>query len=332
MNPSLIVPAFKAASSAWSKFNDRRDSKSREAYDSLEDALNKMGNDSSDTFPEARKKAGAVTRAAHSRLEKALSDLDDRRKELQDDASDATKSLSSFFGDAEDDAKKKGKKAKKQAKGVSKKAQKARKQARKKLNRKKSGRGFWSTASIIALLAAAAGAVYYVFRSSSEDEERNAPSQRPPRVDRDSSTLVYTSTTEDDAKAGSPDETTRNKDLGDTDADEKSTEPQPGQKQPQGATKLPHPAPEKKGGTASRIERPAGELAEDGAGETERDEELLNSIDEQLARLRNEKPQVVSSDRVTDDRADEGKHRLVEEDDEAKHRLNDEKTNGDVER
>ncbi|MDN5741799.1 MAG: hypothetical protein L0H30_12025, partial [Corynebacterium casei] len=209
----------------------------------------------------------------------------------------------------------------KQAAQATKAAQAKRKQLEKtankkldrKLGKKKSkskAKSFFSIAGIIALIAAALGGVYYWLRRN------DTPGEVPPRVedfadkpgtpDTSGSTLVYTSTTEDDQK-------------------------------------------DKAGVKVGS----AGDLAEDGA--EERDEELLNSLEEQLAAHREQaeqaetdaasntndvdatepvadsdapeadaeadKAQETSDDaanttdaddtaRVTDDSEDEGKHRL----------------------
>ena len=233
MNPTTLNVAFKTASNLWSQFNNYREEKSREAYTALEEAAQKMDERDNGTFAEPRRQAGAVTRAAHSRLERALEEFNDYRE-------DATERLN----DAKEEATKKAKKARKQAKKDSQKAQKNLK--------KKSSKG-WIFAGIIALLSAAAGGAYYWLRSNDK------PSQTPPRVDdfqSDShtapeSTLVYTSTSENDTQS---------------------------------------------------------DLVEEGAV---RDEELLGSIDEQLAKHREEEAaQPADTTRVTDDHQNEGKHRL----------------------
>ena len=234
MNPTTLNVAFKTASNLWSQFNNYREEKSREAYTALEEAAQKMDERDNGTFAEPRRQAGAVTRAAHSRLERALEEFNDYRE-------DATERLN----DAKEEATKKAKKARKQAKKDSQKAQKNLK--------KKSAKVGWIFAGIIALLSAAAGGAYYWLRSNDK------PSQTPPRVDdfqSDShtapeSTLVYTSTSENDTQS---------------------------------------------------------DLVEEGAV---RDEELLGSIDEQLAKHREEEAaQPADTTRVTDDHQNEGKHRL----------------------
>lgn len=247
MNPTTLNVAFKTASNLWSQFNNYREEKSREAYTALEEAAQKMDERDNGTFAEPRRQAGAVTRAAHSRLERALEEFNDYRE-------DATERLN----DAKEEATKKAKKARKQAKKDSQKAQKnlkkksAKVAKKQKKKNKKSSKG-WIFAGIIALLSAAAGGAYYWLRSN------NKPSQTPPRVDdfqSDShtapeSTLVYTSTSENDTQS---------------------------------------------------------DLVEEGAV---RDEELLGSIDEQLAKHREEEAaQPADTTRVTDDHQNEGKHRL----------------------
>ncbi|MEK0128080.1 hypothetical protein [Corynebacterium marquesiae] len=244
MNPTTLNVAFKTASNLWSQFNNYREEKSREAYTALEEAAQKMDERDNGTFAEPRRQAGAVTRAAHSRLERALEEFNDYRE-------DATERLN----DAKEEATKKAKKARKQAKKDSQKAQKNLKKKSAKVakkQKKKSSKG-WIFAGIIALLSAAAGGAYYWLRSNDK------PSQTPPRVDdfqSDShtapeSTLVYTSTSENDTQS---------------------------------------------------------DLVEEGAV---RDEELLGSIDEQLAKHREEEAaQPADTTRVTDDHQNEGKHRL----------------------
>ncbi|WP_299139572.1 hypothetical protein [uncultured Corynebacterium sp.] len=239
MNPTTLNMAFKTASNLWSQFNNYREEKSREAYTALEEAAQKMDERDNGTFAEPRRQAGAVTRAAHSRLERALEEFNDYRE-------DATERLN----DAKEEATKKAKKdSQKAQKNLNKKSAKV---AKKQKKNKKSSKG-WIFAGIIALLSAAAGGAYYWLRSNDK------PSQTPPRVDdfqSDSptapeSTLVYTSTSENDTQS---------------------------------------------------------DLVEEGAV---RDEELLGSIDEQLAKHREEEAaQPADTTRVTDDHQNEGKHRL----------------------
>ena len=157
MNPTTLNVAFKTASNLWSQFNNYREEKSREAYTALEEAAQKMDERDNSAFAEPRRQAGAVTRAAHSRLERALEEFNDYRE-------DATERLN----DAKEEATKKAKKARKQAKKDSQKAQKnlkkkSAKVAKKQKKNKKSSKG-WIFAGIIALLSAAAGGAYYWLR------------------------------------------------------------------------------------------------------------------------------------------------------------------------
>lgn len=325
MNPIAAQQALKVASSLWGQFNKYRKEKAAEAYSALEDAAstvkdnaNSFSDDVESRFPEARKQAGAVTKAAHDRVERALSEFNSRGEE----ASERLVSAASDFSDrAEKATRSTRKKTRKQAAQATKAAQAKRKQLEKtankkldrKLGKKKSkskAKSFFSIAGIIALIAAALGGVYYWLRRN------DTPGEVPPRVedfadkpgtpDTSGSTLVYTSTTEDDQK-------------------------------------------DKAGVKVGS----AGDLAEDGA--EERDEELLNSLEEQLAAHREQaeqaetdaaantndvdatepvadsdapeadaeadKAQETSDDaanttdaddtaRVTDDSEDEGKHRL----------------------
>ena len=238
MNPTTLNVAFKTASNLWSQFNNYREEKSREAYTALEEAAQKMDERDNGSFAESRRQAGAVTRAAHSRLERALEEFNNYRE-------DATERLS----DAKEEATKKAKKdSQKAQKNLKKKSAKVAKKQKK----QKSSKG-WIFAGIIAVLSAAAGAAYYWLRSNDK------PSQTPPRVDdfqsashtAPESTLVYTSTSENDTQS---------------------------------------------------------DLVEEGAV---RDEELLGSIDEQLAKHREEEAtQPADTTRITDDHQNEGKHRL----------------------
>ncbi|MDO5508629.1 MAG: hypothetical protein Q4F64_09855 [Corynebacterium casei] len=322
MNPIAAQQALKVASSLWGQFNKYRKEKAAEAYSALEDAASTVkdnaysfSEDVESRFPEARKQAGAVTKAAHDRVERALAEFNSRGEE----ASERLVSAASDWSDrAEKATRSTRKKARKQAAQATKAAQSKRTQLEKtankkldkKLGKKKSkskAKSFFSIAGIIALIAAALGGVYYWLRRN------DTPGEVPPRVedfadkpgtpDTSGSTLVYTSTTEDDQK-------------------------------------------DKAGVKVGS----AGDLAEDGA--EERDEELLNSLEEQLAAHREQaeqaeteaasntndvdatepvadsdapeadaeadKAQEASDDaagaddtaRVTDDSEDEGKHRL----------------------
>ena len=256
MNPIAAQQALKVASSLWGQFNKYRKEKAAQAYSALEEAASNVkenadnfSDDAESNFSEARKQAGAVTKAAHDRIERALAEFSSRGEE----ASERLVSAASDFGErAEKATRSTRKKARKQANQATKAAQAKRKQLEKTANKntkklnKKLGKekksktkSFFSIAGILALIAAVLGGVYYFLRRN------DTPGEVPPRVedfadksepDATGSTLVYTSTTEDDVKEGAP---------------------------VTGATKV------------------AGDLAEEGA--EERDEELLNSLEEQLA-------------------------------------------------
>ncbi|ATZ06594.1 hypothetical protein [Corynebacterium striatum] len=264
MNPTAISASVGLATNLWKRFKDYRDEKALEAYTALEAAAAEVEERSKDAFPEARRSAGAVTQAAHDRLERSIAELKDRGQEVSKQASER-------FDEARKDAKKAQKKAqknvkkqsRKQAKAARKAADKARKRSAKKLKninfgKEKKSSKFWPFALILALISAIGGGLYYFFKIRKEEA-----SEFPPRVEdfttganaaAEGSTLVYTSTTEDDHKVS--------------------------------------------------------DLAEEGV--VERDEELLGSIDEQLAKHKEEAEAAADADtsRITDDRDDEGKHRL----------------------
>lgn len=285
MNPIAAQQALKVASSLWGQFNKYRKEKAAQAYSALEEAASNVkenadnfSDDAESNFSEARKQAGAVTKAAHDRIERALAEFSSRGEE----ASERLVSAASDFGDrAEKATRSTRKKARKQ---LEKTANKNTKKLNKKLGKEKKSKtkSFFSIAGILALIAAVLGGVYYFLRRN------DTPGEVPPRVedfadksepDATGSTLVYTSTTEDDVKEGAP---------------------------VTGATKV------------------AGDLAEEGA--EERDEELLNSLEEQLAAHREQaeseteandtegaesaEASDIDTTRVTDDSEDEGKHRL----------------------
>ncbi|APT93943.1 hypothetical protein CSTAT_00705 [Corynebacterium stationis] len=296
MNPIAAQQALKVASSLWGQFNKYRKEKAAQAYSALEEAASNVkenadnfSDDAESNFSEARKQAGAVTKAAHDRIERALAEFSSRGEE----ASERLVSAASDFGDrAEKATRSTRKKARNQAtkaaqakrKQLEKTANKNTKKLNKKLGKEKKSKtkSFFSIAGILALIAAVLGGVYYLLRRN------DTPGEVPPRVedfadksepDATGSTLVYTSTTEDDVKEGAP---------------------------VSGATKV------------------AGNLAEEGA--EDRDEELLNSLEEQLAAHREQaeseteangtegaesaEASDIDTTRVTDDSEDEGKHRL----------------------
>lgn len=167
MNPTAVNMAFKTGSNLWKQLRDYRQEKSRETYTALEEAARQMQKEDNSAFDEARRQAGAVTQAAHSRLERALEEFNNYREDAVE-----------RFDEAKKEATKKAKKQTKKDKKSSK---------------------FWTVAGIVALLAAATGAIYAWLRSNDK------PSQTPPRVDdyrggtqntAPDSTLVYTSTSE----------------------------------------------------------------------------------------------------------------------------------------
>lgn len=318
MSPTAVNVGLSAASSLWAKFNEYREKKALEAYAALEEVAKNVDLDSDELLPESRRRAGAVTKAAHARLEKALAEIEARRAELGDAAADRFADARKESGklaarlDAQFDAEKAKKDARKRAQAIRKQARKDAKnlkrnasksadRATRKLERragkKQSGSKFWPVAAVVALISAAAGGVYYWLRRN------DTPSEVPPRVEEFSggaaatgSTLVYTTSTTDDT-------------------------------------------------AGEQTPSPAGDLVEDGV--VERDEALLGSIEEQLARHRDAAgaqaeapedtdevlaprptgeslaPEELSAEaeaddaampdntaRVTDDRNDEGKHRL----------------------
>ncbi|MDY5840156.1 MAG: hypothetical protein SPJ78_05505 [Corynebacterium camporealensis] len=300
MNPSTIAAVYKTGNSLWSKYKDQRDKRSLADFDELELAAARASEGApKSALPEARREAGAITQAAHNRLERALEDFNKRRNEFADEASDRfedvkkdaakrTKKLRKQASKRADELSKKGKKAQKQAEKrankAKKEATKRAKKAEREAKRKQGGNKFWPIAITLTVLSAIAGAVYYFFRN---DEK---PSSTPPRVEEfsrpdtkkgEESKLVYTSSSEDDKK--------------DTAAEQAGDD---------------HTVIEENEPT-----KPESDMVEEGV--VERDEELLNSIDEQLEALRGEDVDIAPSDdstRVTDDHANEGKHRLHSDD------------------
>ena len=293
MNPTALSTTIKLASSLWERAKDYREEKSREAYSVLETAAARMEERDNDWFPEARREAGAVTKAAHSRLERALEELKERSEDTAEKlafaAEDAQNKASSKLSKVQKQADKKASKARKQAEKKASKAEKkahkkaalVKKKARKAAGKEKKGSKVWLISALVAAVAAIAGGVYYFLTQKKKEE-----SKVPPRVEDfatpstsapQGSTLVYTSTTEDDTK----------------------------------------------------VPAQGSDLAEDGV--VERDEELLGSLDEQLAKHREEETATrnaieteievsnadsegVDTSRITDDHESEGKHRLRTED------------------
>ena len=253
------------SSTGWEKFKDYRDKKSQEAFEFLESAAKTVDKTAEKHFPEARKEAGKLTKAAHARLDKSLESLQGTGRELAD--GNVSETVENVREAASENFSKATKKAQKQAKKLRKKAdkklgrknrkrlsraekkanaaaQKVKDKAAKKLNKKTKSQskshGFGFYALWAAVLAAVVGVVAYVLN------KRNSGAQeQPPHVSdyssNTTSTLVYSSTSEDDLEAPNADASEENK----------------------------------------KAEKKAGELAEDPA---ERDEELLADIDEQLAK------------------------------------------------
>lgn len=301
MNPTALNTVLNVASSLRNHLKDYREEKARDAYTVLETAAARMDERDNDWFPEARREAGAVTKAAHARLERALEQLKERSDEATEKisaaATDAQETASKRLSKAQKNAEKKAAQARKKASKKSAKVQKKAKKRAQKLSRKeqKKGSKVWLISAIVAAFAAVAGGVYYFFTQKKQKE-----SEVPPRVEDfatpsttapQGSTLVYTSTTEDDAKAPAATATTAG---------------------------------------ANAVPTHTSDLAEDGV--VERDEELLGSIDQQLAQHREEENairdaieteiEVSNADsegtdtaRLTDDHEAEGKHRLRTDED-----------------
>ncbi|QNE88637.1 hypothetical protein H0194_05830 [Corynebacterium incognita] len=130
MNPTTLKATYNVAASLWNRFNEYRAEKAQEAYSALAGAVETVDDD---MFPATRREAGALTRAAHARLEKQKEELPPKKK-----------------------------------------------------------KNYWLPALLIAAGAAIGGAFYFF-------KKREEPLEEPPRTDDfEGSTLVYTSTTEDD--------------------------------------------------------------------------------------------------------------------------------------
>ncbi|UQV54186.1 hypothetical protein [Corynebacterium pseudodiphtheriticum] len=251
------------SSTGWEKFKDYRDKKSQEAFDFLESAAKTVDKSAEKHFPEARKEAGKLTKAAHARLDKSLESLQGTGRELAD--GNVSETVENVREAASENFSKATKKAQKQAKKLRKKAnkklgrknrkrlsrvekkanaaaQKVKDKAAKKLDKKtkSQSRGFGFYALWAAVLAAVVGVIAYVL-----NKRNSGVQEQPPKASdyssNTTSTLVYSSTSEDDLEAPNADASEENK----------------------------------------KAEKKAGELAEDPA---ERDEELLADIDEQLAK------------------------------------------------
>ena len=223
------------SSTGWEKFKDYRDKKSQEAFDFLESAAKTVDKTAEKHFPEARKEAGKLTKAAHARLDKSLESLQGTGRELAD--GNVSETVENVREAASENFSKATKKAQKQAKKLRKKAdkklgrknrkrlsraekkanaaaQKVKDKAAKKLNKKtksqSKSRGFGFYALWAAVLAAVVGVVAYVLN------KRNSGAQeQPPHVSdyssNTTSTLVYSSTSEDDLEAPNADASEENK-------------------------------------------------------------------------------------------------------------------------
>ena len=100
MNPIAAQQALKVASSLWGQFNKYRKDKAAQAYSALEEAASNVkdnadnfSDDVESRFPEARKQAGAVTKAAHDRVERALAEFNSRGEEAGERLASAASDL-----------------------------------------------------------------------------------------------------------------------------------------------------------------------------------------------------------------------------------------------
>lgn len=245
MNLTQLSIAASLAQSAWAKFSDYRDEKAREAYSALEDAAKQASKQASsarhhmegldlDALPRTRAEAGAVTKAARARLERALAEFDERthdartsaydaataaaaegtkiagekyalvRQNVEEKTTEARKQAEKKATAARKDLKKQSKSAKKAAQKTAKKAaDQAAKNAKKQAKKDKKSSKFLAIFGITALLAAGLGGAYYWLRG------KDTPATKPPRVEdfgadkvaqAEGSTLVYSSTTEEPAE------------------------------------------------------------------------------------------------------------------------------------
>lgn len=191
MNLSTIRLATSGIHSAWTSFNDYRRRKAAEAYDALAEAtgdidLDALKDRGSSLLEDSRKEAGKVTQSARIRLSKALDAASEQGKELAEQGKELVAQ------------------ADKKSKKLSKKA---RKQANKKLGKKDKKR-CWLTWAIVLALSAIAGALAYVFLGRKQEVD-----DTPPRVEEyssddadTSSTLVYSTSTPDEASSPAPEE------------------------------------------------------------------------------------------------------------------------------
>ncbi|WP_312715145.1 hypothetical protein [Corynebacterium flavescens] len=140
MNPTVVSASLAAASKAWSKFQDYREQKALESYALLEEATAKASQatngKSDEILSEARKQAGHVTQAAHLRLERALEELKNRSEEAGERLVEVRKNFSERAEDAEHSTRKASRQALKKAQKASKEADKSAKRTAKKVNKK----------------------------------------------------------------------------------------------------------------------------------------------------------------------------------------------------
>lgn len=259
MNLTTLKAASNVAASLWNRFSEYRAEKAREAYEALETAAEKVNSSDLDLFPASRREAGSLTRAAHTRLDKAKQDLaaatEAARAEATVKSGEAMDKSSALRDLAKDRyagvraaTKRELKEAQKRAEQRAKEAQKAAKKAARKDKRQKQAKKSLSVAGIIALLAAVIGGIYvYLTKFRNNDTAYDTPPRVDDFADADAateSTLVYTSSTEDDLLER---QAASDPNYPDTRADQEPI--------------------------SDMVEEPV----------TERDEELLGSIDEQLA-------------------------------------------------
>ncbi|WIM67721.1 hypothetical protein QP027_11690 [Corynebacterium breve] len=180
MNTALLKQGFSLARDIFDRVNEYREEKQREAYEVLREAAEQVNVDElkgrgTELFDDTRREAGALTQAAHRRLDQARAELTDRAQQTGKQVDSAKTRMVDRVT---------GKEAKRQA-------------------RKKRTRRALTTTGIIALLAAIAGAVYYFFFGPGKKAE---PDTAPPRVEEHSgekeANLVYSTSTDGGSAAG----------------------------------------------------------------------------------------------------------------------------------
>ncbi|MGP6174246.1 hypothetical protein [Corynebacterium sp. A21] len=193
MNTSTLKVALSAADTAWNQFKKYRDEKALETYDRLSTAAESVGGidglreRGSELLDDSRREAGNVTKAARSRLEKALAEATEKGQELSSDARQARTAGQKKAGQV---TKKARKQAEQRAATLKAKAAKA---AGKK---EKGGNKFLIFGLLTTLLAAAGGAAFWYLRKNKE-----TPGTNPPEVKeyvlktKPEATLVYSTET-----------------------------------------------------------------------------------------------------------------------------------------